>query len=75
MRFSLPITFSILLISLLSHPASAQRKLVWSDEFNYNGYPDSTKWDYEVGFVRNKEPQYYTHKKDRKTAGSKTEHW
>jgi len=38
----------------------AYKKLVWSDEFNYSGLPDSTKWTYEQGFVRNKEPQYYT---------------
>ena len=24
-------------------------KLVWSDEFNYSGLPDSTKWNYDVG--------------------------
>ena len=24
-------------------------KLVWSDEFEYEGLPDSTKWDYDVG--------------------------
>jgi len=36
------------------------KKLVWSEEFNYNGLPDSTKWSYEKGFVRNREPQYYT---------------
>lgn len=34
--------------------------LVWSDEFNYNGLPDSTKWGNEVGFIRNNELQYYT---------------
>ncbi len=34
-------------------------RLVWSDEFNYVGQPDSTKWDYERGFIRNKEPQWY----------------
>ena len=33
---------------------------VWSDEFDYEGLPDKTKWDYEEGFVRNKEQQYYT---------------
>ena len=39
---------------------SANRKLVWSDEFNYTGLPDSKKWVYEVGFIRNNEEQYYT---------------
>src|SRR5436190_22722862 len=24
-------------------------KLVWSDEFNYNGLPDSLKWSYDKG--------------------------
>lgn len=38
-------------------------KLVWSDEFNYTGFPDSTKWIYENGFIRNNEPQYYTVKR------------
>ena len=41
--------------------ADAQKwKLVWSDEFDYQGLPDKTKWDYEQGFVRNDESQYYT---------------
>lgn len=38
-------------------------KLVWSDEFNYSGLPDPAKWNYEIGFARNKEPQYYTEKR------------
>ncbi|MFW6290027.1 MAG: family 16 glycosylhydrolase, partial [Mariniphaga sp.] len=33
---------------------------VWGDEFNESGLPDSTKWDYEVGYKRNNELQYYT---------------
>jgi len=37
-------------------------KLVWSDEFDYTGLPDSTKWTYEEGFIRNNEMQYYTRK-------------
>ena len=35
-------------------------ELVWSDEFNSPGLPDSEKWDYEVGLIRNNELQYYT---------------
>lgn len=37
-----------------------KRKLVWQDEFNYVGLPNSNKWSYEEGFVRNRETQYYT---------------
>ena len=35
-------------------------KLIWSDEFNTPGMADPNKWDYEVGYIRNKELQYYT---------------
>ena len=35
-------------------------ELIWADEFNGTGLPDPLKWEYEVGFVRNKEKQYYT---------------
>jgi len=34
-------------------------KLVWSDEFNTNRPPDPANWDYERGFVRNQELQWY----------------
>lgn len=40
--------------------AAAERKLVWSDEFDKAGLPDSSKWTYEEGFIRNQEAQYYT---------------
>ena len=36
---------------------------VWSDEFNTPGLPDSTKWGYEIGKLRNDELQYYTYKR------------
>jgi len=53
----------ILLICLVT--CSAQKNepgwnLVWSDEFNYNGLPDTSKWGNEAGFIRNNELQYYT---------------
>jgi len=34
--------------------------LIWHDEFEGSGSPDSTKWGYEVGYIRNNEMQYYT---------------
>lgn len=37
--------------------------LVWSDEFESDGLPDSKKWGYEVGYLRNNELQYYTEKR------------
>jgi len=36
------------------------KKLIWSDEFNYTGHPDASKWNYEEGYVRHNELQYYT---------------
>ncbi len=37
-----------------------KKNLVWQDEFDYTGLPDSKKWDYEEGMIRKPEPQYYT---------------
>src|SRR5690348_2495676 len=43
-------------------------KLIWSDEFNATGQPDSTKWNYDLGDGcpnvcgwGNNELEYYTH--------------
>ena len=41
-------------------PTQSNYKLVWSDEFNYSGKPDSLKWSHEIGLKRNQEKQYYT---------------
>ena len=40
-------------------------QLVWSDEFDYEGLPDSAKWSYEVGGHGwgNDELQYYTERR------------
>ena len=35
-------------------------ELVWSDEFDVPGNPNPEKWQYETGFIRNEELQYYT---------------
>ncbi|MFY7899218.1 MAG: glycoside hydrolase family 16 protein [Chitinophagaceae bacterium] len=34
-------------------------KLVWFDEFNNTGSPDTTKWEFEEGYKRNNEAQWY----------------
>ncbi len=39
--------------------APRQFELVWADEFDRDGPPDSSKWTYEHGFVRNEELQWY----------------
>ena len=33
--------------------------LLWSDEFNNDGLPDTTVWSFESGFARNEELQWY----------------
>jgi beta-glucanase (GH16 family) len=33
--------------------------LLWNDEFNTDGRPDTSAWIYEKGFVRNQELQWY----------------
>jgi len=56
------IIISVILFMLL---ACKQQKdnLIWSDEFGYAGLPDSTKWGNEVGYIRNRELQYYTNRR------------
>lgn len=48
-------------------------RLVWSDEFDYEGKPDDTKWDYMVGGNGwgNNELQYYTKGDNVKVADGK----
>ena len=64
--------FSLMLvISLICFHLSAQTKpsvgssgkftrLVWHDEFDRDGLPDPSKWNYDTGYLRNHEKQYYT---------------
>ncbi|HUZ57239.1 MAG TPA: glycoside hydrolase family 16 protein [Hanamia sp.] len=49
----------ILHFSFAGAQSTSGYKLVWSDEFNTNGAPDSSNWTYENGFVRNHEFQWY----------------
>ena len=43
-----------------SPPPPDGDELVWSDEFNAGITPTSANWDYEHGFVRNEELQWYS---------------
>jgi len=60
--------FAIIFLCLQSFQnCIAQKKytrLIWSDEFNYNGAPDSTKWNYDLGAGGwgNQELEYYTNR-------------
>ncbi|TAD85784.1 MAG: glycoside hydrolase family 16 protein [Bacteroidetes bacterium] len=63
-----PHASTLLLFALLASntlwaqlPAKSQNgyKLVWQDEFNHTGQPDTTKWRFENGFKRNQEAQWY----------------
>jgi len=56
------IVASIIVLSLFTCKRQ-EENLIWSDEFNYSGLPDSTRWGYEVGYIRNNELQYYTYKR------------
>ena len=55
------IVFSLMLFSFCGIYAETKEywKLVWSEEFEYVGLPDSEKWNFEEGFRRNNEAQWY----------------
>ncbi len=55
-------TIVILLASGLSMYGqySVNGRLAWSEEFDYKGLPDDRIWNYEVGYIRGNEAQYYT---------------
>ena len=53
----------LFVLNLPTHiQAQAKWKLAWSDEFNYNGLPDTSKWSYDEGGNGwgNHELEYYT---------------
>lgn len=50
---------ALMLVASSASLAAQEWTLVWSDEFNTDGRPDSTVWNYEHGFVRNHEAQWY----------------
>lgn len=53
------ISSCFLIIGSLQLLSAQEWQLVWSDEFNRDGRPDAATWNYEQGFVRNHEDQWY----------------
>ncbi len=54
----------LLVLMLCSCSSDKEWKMVWNDEFNYSGLPDSTKWNFDtvgnsIGWGNN-EQQFYT---------------
>jgi len=67
------IFFMILLAITLSGTGCRKDtyRLVWSDEFDYSGMPDTTKWGYDIGGRGwgNNELQYYTNRTENARVG------
>ena len=67
MKRSITLALSLFLL-VISQQAICQSnkkyKLTWSDEFNKDGLPDSTKWGYDLGAGGwgNEEAEYYTNR-------------
>ncbi len=70
---SLTLTWSGCFSGKNSHKSGEYKRLVWADEFNYNGLPDPQKWGYDLGDAcekpcgcgwGNNETQFYTEKKE-----------
>ncbi len=66
MKQNLLLSFALSAI-LFSCATKEEPKLVWSDEFNYTGSPDSSRWNYDLGDGcpnvcgwGNNEMEYYT---------------
>jgi beta-glucanase (GH16 family) len=52
----------VLSANIVAQTAAPKWKLVWSDEFDYTGLPDTARWGYDVGGNGwgNRELEYYT---------------
>lgn len=61
-EFNLKITVLLIIAGFFSFCSAQNWTLVWSDEFNTPGLPDTARWSYDVGGNGwgNNELQYYT---------------
>lgn len=58
-RYLFVLFFIINCLTIVYGQKRSGYKLVWSDEFNKAGHPDSSIWNFEYGFVRNHEQEWY----------------
>ncbi|MDP3644688.1 MAG: family 16 glycosylhydrolase [Bacteroidota bacterium] len=58
----------------ISVTVDVELSLVWSDEFNTDGFPDPAKWGYDLGAGGwgNAEAQYYTNRKENASVSNGT---
>lgn len=59
MKLKLIFCLSFILLTLPAARSADGWKLVWNDEFDQHGPPNPLNWNYEKGFVRNDELQWY----------------
>jgi beta-glucanase (GH16 family) len=59
----LPILSFIILLLAASCDSNTGPTLVWEDDFETDGLPSTARWNYEEGFIRNEESQFYTSKR------------
>jgi beta-glucanase (GH16 family) len=59
MKMKTVFCLQLLLLIAVAGCATNRAKLVWHDEFNKHGPPNPANWNYERGFVRNNELQWY----------------
>jgi beta-glucanase (GH16 family) len=68
MKFRILVTLACLVSLSLFAQTNQLKDLIWADEFNVNGAPDTTKWAYDIGTGDwgwgNNESQYYTNRAD-----------
>lgn len=57
------LAISLTACSKSNDPEPVVWELVWEDNFDVAGLPNETIWDYEEGYIRNSEAQYYAKKR------------
>lgn len=59
MKINKSLNLFVLLVTFALHSEAQDWKLIWSDEFNTDGPLNSAVWNFEQGYARNEEEQWY----------------